>query len=92
MLRLQMMWAQKYFLQSPMPLDASWQRGLNEHTNGLIRQYFTKKTRFDKITQKEVKQVEMLLNTRPRRCLNYKTPAEVFFQKSNSLSNDALHL
>jgi IS30 family transposase len=71
---------------------ASWQRGLNEHTNGLIRQYFPKKTRFDRITQYEVKQVEMLLNTRPRRCLNYKTPAEVFYGKLKTTSNDALHL
>lgn len=79
----------KVFFAKPY---ASWQRGLNEHTNGLIRQYFPKKTRFGGITQKEVKQVEMLLNTRPRRCLNYKTPAEVFYQKSNSLANDALQL
>ncbi len=71
---------------------ASWQRGLNEHTNGLVRQYFPKKTRFDKITQKDVKTVEMLINTRPRRILNYKTPTEVFYEDQNLLSNVALHV
>jgi IS30 family transposase len=71
---------------------ASWQRGLNEHTNGLIRQYFPKKTRFDTITQQDVKKVEILLNTRPRRILNFKTPAEVFFEDQAENSNDALHV
>ena len=71
---------------------ASWQRGLNEHTNGLIRQYFPKKTRFDKITQQDVKKVEMLLNTRPRRILNFKTPTEVFFENQAENSNGALHV
>lgn len=71
---------------------ASWQRGLNEHTNGLIRQYFPKKTRFDTITQQDVKKVEMLLNTRPRRILNFKTPTEVFFEDQAEKSNDALHV
>lgn len=71
---------------------ASWQRGLNEHTNGLVRQYFPKKTRFDKITQQDVKKVEMLLNTRPRRILNFKTPAEVFYEHQIRHSNDALHM
>jgi IS30 family transposase len=71
---------------------ASWQRGLNEHTNGLVRQYFPKKTRFDKITQQDVKKVEILLNTRPRRILNFKTPAEVFYEDQINKSNDALHV
>lgn len=71
---------------------ASWQRGLNEHTNGLVRQYFPKKTRFDKITQQDVKKVEMLLNTRPRRILNFKTPTEVFYEDQTKNSNDALHV
>lgn len=71
---------------------ASWQRGLNEHTNGLIRQYFPKKTRFDKITQEDVKKIEMLLNTRPRRILNFKTPTEVFYEDQTKNSNDALHM
>lgn len=56
----------------------SWERGLNEHTNGLIRQYFPKKTRFDTITPADVQKIENLLNNRPRKILNYRTPLEVF--------------
>jgi transposase, IS30 family len=56
----------------------SWERGANENTNGLIRQYFPKKTDFATITNEQVKNVERLLNSRPRKCLGYKSPAEVF--------------
>ena len=54
----------------------SWERGLNENTNGLIRQYFPKKTDFSKITKKEIDKVEYLLNTRPRKKLGYRNPIE----------------
>jgi IS30 family transposase len=54
----------------------SWERGLNEHTNGLLRQYLPKKTKFDKVTQKEVKRIQNLLNNRPRKVLGFKTPIE----------------
>ena len=57
----------------------SWERGLNENTNGLIRQYFPKDTDFKKITDKEVLQVMDRLNNRPRKILGYKTPKEMFF-------------
>jgi transposase, IS30 family len=60
----------------------SWERGLNEHTNGLVRQYFPKGSSFAEITQKDVLAVENLLNNRPRKVLGYQTPAEVFRQKS----------
>lgn len=56
------------------------QRGSNENTNGLIRQYFPKGTDFRTITHYQVRQVEKLLNTRPRACLGFKTPNEVFFE------------
>ena len=56
----------------------SWQRGLNEHTNGLVRQYFPKGTDFTKLTHKQVQEVEDKINHRPRKILNYKTPHEVF--------------
>ena len=56
----------------------SWQRGLNEHTNGLIRQFFPKDKRFDEISDLEIQTVEDLLNNRPRKVLNYETPLEVF--------------
>ena len=59
---------------------ASWERGLNENTNGLIRQYFPKKYDFAKITHDEVKSVVAKLNNRPRKTLGYRTPNEVFFK------------
>ncbi len=57
---------------------ASWERGLNENTNGLIRQYFPKKRDFKTITQKEINRVMDKLNNRPRKCLGIKTPNQVF--------------
>jgi len=58
---------------------ASWERGLNEHTNGLIRQYLPKKTDFTQISKEEIITIQDKLNHRPRKVLNYKTPYEVFF-------------
>jgi IS30 family transposase len=60
---------------------ASWERGLNENTNGLVRQYFPKKHYFAKITDQELQQVEDLLNNRPRKTLGYRTPNEIFFKQ-----------
>ena len=56
----------------------SWERGTNENTNGLVRQYFPKKTNFATITHGDVRCVERLLNNRPRKCLDFKTPNQVF--------------
>lgn len=56
----------------------SWERGLNEHTNGLIRQYFPKNLDLRNVKPGEVLMVQSLLNNRPRKVLGYKTPAEVF--------------
>lgn len=58
----------------------AWERGLNENTNGLVRQYFPKKCDFTKLTHEQVQTVEYLLNTRPRKALNYQTPHEIFLQ------------
>ncbi len=52
----------------------SWERGANENLNGLIRQYFPKKTDFTKITEQQIKDVETKLNNRPRKRHKYKTP------------------
>ena len=60
---------------------SSYERGLSENTNGLIRQYFPKKTDFRKITQKDVKRVEFLLNHRPRKSLDFLSPNEFHRQK-----------
>jgi transposase, IS30 family len=56
----------------------SWERGLNENTNGLVRQYFPKKVPFDMLTEQDLRHVENKLNSRPRKCLDYQTPFEVF--------------
>lgn len=61
---------------------SSWERGLNENTNGLIRQYFPKKTDFSHLSAQEIKKVEDALNNRPRKILNYLTPNEVYERKS----------
>lgn len=60
---------------------SSWERGLNENTNGLIRQYFPKKLDFSKITDAEVQNVAARLNNRPRKTLGFRTPNEVFFNQ-----------
>jgi IS30 family transposase len=56
----------------------SWERGLNENTNGLIRQYFPKKSSFVGISKTDTKFVEERLNLRPRKSLEFKTPLECF--------------
>lgn len=56
----------------------SWERGLNEHTNGLVRQYLPKNQRLDTVTDEEILEIENLLNNRPRKVLQYRTPIEVF--------------
>ncbi len=57
----------------------SWQRGLNEYTNKLIRQYIPKKTAFDTLTDKQITQIQHKINRRPREKLNFKTPKETFY-------------
>ena len=56
----------------------SWERGTNENTNGLIREYFPKKTDFTRIPEEEICMAERKLNTRPRKRLNFLTPLESF--------------
>jgi len=61
---------------------AAWQRGANENTNGLLRFYFPKGTDFHAVTEEDLDQIIEKVNCRPRKCLNYQTPHEVFFQTS----------
>lgn len=64
-----------YFAHSKSP----WERGTNENTNGLVRQFFPKKiTDFSKVTKREIKRAERLINQRPRKVLNWMTPEETF--------------
>lgn len=58
----------------------SWERGTNENTNGLLRQFFPKGTDFNLVSQKEIDTAINLLNNRPRKCLKYRTPAEAFWE------------
>ena len=57
-----------------------WQRGTNENTNGLIRQYFPKGTDFKEVTTAEIRKAEERLNSRPRKALGYYTPSERFYE------------
>lgn len=63
----------------------SWERGSNENTNGLIRQYLPKKSCFKDVTQKECDRIAYALNTRPRKRHCYKTPEEVYLGKDSAL-------
>lgn len=65
---------QVYFAHPASP----WERGTNENTNGIIRHFFPKGTDFSKISRREVKRVQHLLNGRPRKVLGYATPYEIF--------------
>ena len=56
----------------------SWEKGLNENTNGLIRQYFPKQTDFRNISNREIRRVQDELNHRPRKTLGYETPSVLF--------------
>jgi IS30 family transposase len=64
---------------------SAWERGTNENTNGLVRQYFPKKTDFSTVSFSETKLAVDKLNHRPRKCLDFKTPFEVFFHPSVAL-------
>lgn len=59
----------------------SWERGTNEHTNGLLRQFLPKGTDFRSVSWQELEHYTHLLNDRPRKRLGYRTPAEVFNQR-----------
>ena len=55
-----------------------WERGTNENTNGLLRQFFPKGTRFTQVSRAEIKRVQVMLNDRPRKILNWHSPAHAF--------------
>lgn len=62
-----------YFCDPQSP----WQRGTNENTNGLLRQYFPKKTSVAEFSQRDLDAVAKELNTRPRKTLGFRTPADI---------------
>lgn len=64
----------------------SWERGLNEHTNGLLRQFFPKSTNFWTVKPEQVQRAMDLINDRPRKSLDYRTPREVFLEQSGAVA------
>ena len=68
-----------YFAEPHKP----WQRGTNENTNDILRFFYPKGFNFNDITQEELDEIVELINTRPRKCLNWKTPTEVFCKNLN---------
>lgn len=65
-----------YFADPASP----WQRGTNENMNGLIRQYFPKGTDFSLVSEQELQKAEDSLNGRPRACIGFKFPKDVFYE------------
>ena len=66
----------KFYFANPY---SSWQRGLNEYTNKLIRQYIPKGESFNKYNRPDVKQIQYDINKRPRKNLNFECPKKIFF-------------
>jgi len=73
-----------FFFAHPNP---AWERGANENMNGLVRQYIPKKRNFASVTNVELIQIMKRLNYRPRKCLDYLSPFEVFFDQSVALTS-----
>jgi len=67
--------------------NSPWQRGLNENTNGLIRQYLPKSRELIDITKEETRDIMLRLNNRPRKRLEFKTPYELFYNKNYKLTS-----
>ena len=69
---------------------AAWERGANENLNGLLRQFFPKHRRLEEVSDQEIALAQHRLNHRPRKCLGYKTPHQVFWKQLHSNQTVAL--
>ena len=69
---------------------SSWERGANENLNGLVRQFFPKHRALEEVTDEEIALAQDRLNHRPRKCLGYKTPHQIFWAALNSFQPVAL--
>ena len=65
----------------------SWQKGAIENANGLIRRYLPRKTNIENYSQEDIEKIIEKLNNQPMRCLDYKTPKEVFFERRSTLAS-----
>ena len=65
---------------------SSWERGLNENTNGLIRQYIPKKTSFETVSKENIKEYQHKINRRPRLTLDFEEPKNLFFKFVNKIA------
>ncbi|OGO97738.1 MAG: hypothetical protein A3F41_01700 [Coxiella sp. RIFCSPHIGHO2_12_FULL_44_14] len=64
----------------------SWEKGGVENMNSLIPRFIPKKTHLGKLSLEQLRSIQQLLNHRPRKCLGFKTPAQVFFKQAGALS------
>ncbi|WP_036602356.1 IS30 family transposase, partial [Olivibacter sitiensis] len=58
---------------------SSWERGLNEYTNKLIRQYIPKKQPFEQFNEQDIRKIQHKINARPRKKLDYQNPKSIFY-------------
>ena len=87
--------AQQFQVETGIPVyfadpHSPWQRGTNENTNGLLRQYFPKGTDLSRWSAEEIAAVAAALNSRPRKSLGWKTPAEALDEHLRSLAQAAV--
>ena len=82
-------WGSEIYFAKPYH---SWERGVNENTNGLVRQYVPQQSTFANISPQELQDVENKINARPRKVLGFRTPLEVFSKACQSINIPLVHI